>query len=83
MKKALLLAASLALSTLPAHASIGLGDCKNVDWYKFGLRDGSVSGRSSLSDYIAECARYGVKPDEARYAKGLADGQWEKANRRF
>jgi hypothetical protein len=83
MKKALLLAAGLALASLNAHAVIGMGDCKNVDWYQFGHRDGSESGRSSLGSYTEACARFGVKPDEAQYAKGLADGQWVKARRRF
>ena len=83
MKKAVILSAGLMLASFAAHGAIGLGDCKNVNWYNYGLRDGSVSGRSNLDEYTARCSKFGVTPDAAQYAKGLAAGQWEKANRRF
>ena len=83
MIRLIILSAGLALASFAAYGAIGLGDCKTIDWYKFGLRDGSVSGRSSLDEYTAQCAKSGVTPDAAQYAKGLEAGQWEKAHRRF
>ena len=53
MKRIAIVATGLMLASFAAKGAVGLGDCKNVDWYKFGLRDGSVSGRSSLDDLLA------------------------------
>lgn len=83
MRKFLLLACGLALAGCATDAPIGMGDCKGVNWYNFGFRDGSVSGLSSLDRYDAYCAANGVQPDAAEYARGLTAGQWDKAHRRF
>jgi hypothetical protein len=61
--------------------ALGLKACKDVDWYQYGWRDGSVSGLSSLEKYTADCAVVGVKPDAAQYNGGLETGRWEKAHR--
>ena len=55
MIRLIILSAGLALASFAAHGAIGLGDCKHVDWYKFGLRDGSVSGRSSRGTSWRSC----------------------------
>jgi hypothetical protein len=79
----LILAAGIALvgcASTPDGA-LGLKACKDVDWYQYGWRDGSMSGLSSLERYTADCAVVGVKPDAAQYEKGLETGRWEKAHR--
>ena len=83
MLRTTILVAILTLAGCASAGNPGLGDCGGADWYKYGLRDGSVSGRSSFDEYSAQCAAFGVKPDAARYTKGLEDGQWEKAHQRF
>jgi len=79
VKKTLLIAATLALAACAEGGAI-MPDCKTLDWYKLGYRDGSAAGRSELAAYAQHCS---VKPDEAAYNQGLEKGQWEKAHRRF
>jgi hypothetical protein len=81
MMRILLLSSILALAACADTPSIGMDDCKTVDWYKLGYRDGSAAGRSELDRYTQHCG--GVAPNAAAYNQGLEKGQWEKAHRRF
>ena len=84
MKIFLVIAYGLALAGCAAGDTPGLGDCADVNWYSYGLRDGSESGRSNLQRYNEACAALSAKPDAAQYEKGLAEGLRIKArDRRF
>jgi outer membrane protein assembly factor BamD (BamD/ComL family) len=76
--KLFLWTALVALAVTAGCASdqkLGATECKAVDWYKYGFRDGSASAaRSNLEHYNRECAGSGVTPDAAAYNKGLGDG---------
>ena len=80
---ATIVAATFALVGCASDGKVGLNDCKEVDWYKYGFRDGSAhAARSNLERYEQDCAASGVKPDAAAYNKGLAAGIAEFRNRR-
>lgn len=74
---------AIVLAGCASDGILGMADCKSVDWYKYGYRDGSASAaRSNLDQYIRECAPSGVKPDETAYNKGLQAGIADFSNRR-
>lgn len=56
-------------------------DCRS-DWYQVGLRDGHRGDQPDVDAYAAACARFGVRPDAARYRQGWEDGFGELNLRR-
>jgi len=74
-------AVSLFALMLAGCASVTLDaeGCRNADWVKIGHRDGVSGNESRLQQHAAQCAPYGVKPDEAKYASGLAEGHSDHA----
>lgn len=73
----------MALAGCATDGQVGFTDCRSVDWYKYGYRDGSASAaRSNLESYERDCASAGVKPDAAAYVKGLQQGILDFSNRR-
>ncbi len=79
-KQIVMASAVLALVGCSAAGLMNAGDCGTADWYQYGWRDGIESGRSSLEDYRPVC---GASVNEARYAKGVEDGRWERSKRKF
>jgi hypothetical protein len=58
-----------------ATVTLDAEGCHNANWYDLGHRDGVTGHDSELATYSAQCAPYGSKPDDANYAKGLAEGR--------
>ena len=83
MKRVATILVAAMVAGCASDGKLGLDDCKGVDWYKYGYRDGSAgAARTNLEHYIRECAPSGVKPDEAAYNKGLQSGIADFANKR-
>ena len=68
----LILASGLALA---GCQSLGVGDCRAIDWYQLGVRDGE-SNSNLIDRYTAQCNSSGAQPDAARYAEGRVRGLW-------
>ena len=78
--RAILLACLLALS---GCVTLNEQDCRTVDWYRLGDRDG-VNGSPTLIDqYTLQCQAFGLKPNDARYMEGWRDGAARKRTMRF
>lgn len=75
-------ALTLLLLLLGGCAGLSDADCRGMDWYRLGRRDGEVYGsRAAIDQYRYQCAAYGVAPDEAAYALGWDDGNMEYRQR--
>jgi hypothetical protein len=78
-----ILAAAACAAALSGCVTYSADDCRNVDWYRIGDRDG-VSGSQSLVDHYRQmCAAHGVKIDDGRYLQGWRDGADRKRTLRF
>ena len=62
-----------------ATATLDAEGCRQADWVAVGHRDGVTGKESQLQQHAAQCAAYGVKPDEAKYSSGWLDGQNDRS----
>ena len=49
-------------------------DCRTSDWYALGERDARMGQRPLIERYAESCSRYQVRPAEANYMAGWANG---------
>ena len=67
---------------LSGCAGLSEAECRGTDWYQLGKRDGEVYGsRAMIDQYTKSCSAFAVKPDEAQYMVGWADGNMEYRQR--
>ena len=64
----------IAGALLAGCAAAPESDCRTGDWYALGERDARFGQRPLIERYSAECARFGVRPPEADYLAGWAEG---------
>ena len=56
-------------------ATLDEGECRTVDWYDLGIRDGSAGWAASrVEEHAKACADFGIRPDRARYEDGRRVG---------
>jgi hypothetical protein len=71
-----------AMSLVAGCTTMSAQDCRGVDWYQLGYRDGDVYGlRPRIDQYAYQCRAAGVDVQENSYLAGWVDGYREWASR--
>ena len=57
-------------------------ECRSVNWYDIGERDGNAYGmRPRIDQYAHQCSAFGVQAVESDYMRGWVDGYREWTRR--
>lgn len=68
----------MCLALLSGCSTLNEQECRSVDWYRLGTKDGQQGEKASLLDEHKEsCRRYGIRPDEGQYLEGRDVGLLE------
>jgi len=67
----LLLLAAASCLMVAGCAELETRDCRDLDWYKVGQRDGRMGAQPQAEQHAARC---GVTADAARYTEGWRAG---------
>lgn len=56
-------------------ATLNESECRSVDWYQLGTRDGAEGyGRARLESHREACSEFGLAADDAAWSQGYEDG---------
>jgi hypothetical protein len=74
-RRAAAIGALLTLLGVSGCATLDEAECRSVDWFQLGARDGANGyGRSRLSEHRDACAEHGLEVDAATWEQGYDAG---------
>jgi hypothetical protein len=75
MRPERLLAVIAGAFVLGSCATLNESECRSVDWFQLGARDGNDgAARSRIEDHRKACAEYGLPADDAAWFQGYEAG---------
>jgi len=75
MRPERLLAVLAGALVLGSCATLNESECRSVDWYQLGTRDGTDgSARTRIEEHRKACAEFGLAADDAAWLQGYETG---------
>lgn len=60
---------------LAGCATLNESECRSIDWYQLGARDGSAGlAQTRIEDHREACSEFGLAPDRAAWRQGYEAG---------